>query len=321
MVEAIYLGQLQLSAATIEPVWRAADAMQMSELEQHCVKYLLNLAKSDHAGDALRVGTYQLAHDLNKLQLQQQIALHIAASCHLTSSSGITALHGILSSPPYDTDTHQLLQLLQQSRVEAWGPTGPHITSVEVIMQLQQQGVIAACDYLLDAVAWRELSALEIKTAARTRCQDCCHIEQRIVHWLSAESAGTNASPDQQRLKLEVGHQCSVHSREASSWKVTFFCLGPSLANSISINDQTLKPRSLHVLSDRGWLSKCLEDGMAADVANAAPGAAGGKEVVVGVNMTGVPMDPSQAASSSRSAAAATRQIAADWAADWARPS
>lgn len=141
--------------------------VQMSELEQHCVKYLLNLAKSDHAGDALRVGTYQLAHDLNKLQLQQQIALHIAASCHLTSSSGITALHGILSSPPYDTDTHQLLQLLQQSRVEAWGPTGPHITSVEVIMQLQQQGVIAACDYLLDAVAWRELSALEIKTAAR----------------------------------------------------------------------------------------------------------------------------------------------------------
>ncbi|KIY98995.1 hypothetical protein MNEG_8969 [Monoraphidium neglectum] len=197
MVGALYASSIDLGPDNVEPVYRAADAMQMPALMAACESYLASTAFEDPEADpAWITAVYDLACDLSRVEFASSLARHFACAAQRDAAGRRVVLSHILRSPPYAGDGAAQMALLRQGHDAAWNGQGPEVLLIHVMLE-----VAAALDpdtvpAMLDQVEWGALQQEEVSALVDWCLQMPRHwaltplLKDRVLQAVAAQISG-----------------------------------------------------------------------------------------------------------------------------------
>ncbi|KIZ03876.1 hypothetical protein MNEG_4083 [Monoraphidium neglectum] len=239
MVGALYASSIDLGPDNVEPVYRAADAMQMPALMAACESYLAYTAFEDPEADpAWITAVYDLACDLSRVDFASSLARHFSCCAQRDAAGRRAVLSHILCSPPYAGDGVAQMTLLRQGHDAAWNGQGPEVLLIHVMLEVAEALCAEHVEQMLGMVEWGTLQQEEVSALV-----DWCL--QMPRHWALTPLLKDRA------LQAVAAQISGHHQRRYLIWRADVGRLPGAGQRLMSSGALTIATRRLYLCMER----------------------------------------------------------------------
>ncbi|KAI8466622.1 MAG: hypothetical protein J3K34DRAFT_433223 [Monoraphidium minutum] len=239
MVGALYASSIDLGPDNVEPIYRAADAMQMPALMAACEGYLASTCFDDPGADPAWVcAVYDLACDLSRVEFSSSLARHFACAAQRDAAGRAAVLSHILRSPPYGGDGAAQMALLREGHDAAWNGQGPEVLLVHVMLEVAGALDGGDLDGMLGMIAWSTLQQEEVSA---------------LVDWCLQMPATWPLTPllKDRALSCVAAQISGSHTRRYLVWRADVGRLPGAGQRLMSSGALTISTRRLYLCMER----------------------------------------------------------------------